>query len=167
MKRSAPWRRRYTCAISLVLGTANAADVQAQVPAYRPPALALVQPAAGGSVPQDRPVVVFRFAPGEPNDPIDLRSFTVTVDGEDRTDLFQVTAAEAWGPLTTSTGATPTTEEGSHHIAARICSSRGACSEMSATVAITGMPTSRDRQTARKRAVVDALVELARKLLKP
>jgi hypothetical protein len=57
-------------------------------PAYRPPALALVQPAAGGSVPQDRPVVVFRFAAGEPNDLIDVRSFAVAVDGHDRTQLF-------------------------------------------------------------------------------
>jgi hypothetical protein len=41
--------------------------------AYRAPTIALVQPPAGGSVPQDKPVVVFRFAAGEPDDPIDSR----------------------------------------------------------------------------------------------
>src|SRR5690349_18729997 len=45
---------------------------------YRPPAIALVQPllppAGTGSVPRDRPAVVFRFAAGEPDDPLDARS---------------------------------------------------------------------------------------------
>src|SRR3712207_547682 len=58
-----------------------------QVPpsgAYRTPSLALVQPASGGTVPQDKPVVVFRLMQGDASDPIDARSFVVTVDGQDR-----------------------------------------------------------------------------------
>jgi hypothetical protein len=106
-----------------------------QLPAYRLPALALVQPAAGGNVPSDKPVVVFRFAPGEPNDPIDVRSFAVGVDGHDRTHLFQVNGGEAWGPLAPP-DAESALEPGSHEIAARICSSRGACADVSATVLV-------------------------------
>jgi hypothetical protein len=135
---------------------------------YRPPALALVQPAAGGSVPQDRPVVMFRFAAGEPNDPIDVGSFAVTLDGEDRTKLFQVTATEAWGALALpSTATNPSISEGSHQVAARICSTRGACSETSAGVVVTNAPTPEHEATSRKRTIVDVLLQLARKLLKP
>jgi hypothetical protein len=135
---------------------------------YRPPALALVQPAAGGSVPQDRPVVVFRFAAGEPNDPIDVGSFLITVDAHNRTALFQVTAGEAWGPLAPpATASTPPITEGSHQVAARICSSRGACSETAAAIVVTSAPLSQDQSADRKRKVVDVLLDLARKLLKP
>ena len=52
-----------------------------------------------GSVPQDQPLVVFRFAPGEPADPVDLASFAVVVDDSARTALFHVTQGEAWGRL--------------------------------------------------------------------
>jgi hypothetical protein len=135
---------------------------------YRPPALALVQPAAGGSVPQDRPAVVFRFAPGEPNDPIDVRSFAVTVDGRDQTRLFQVSAGEAWGPLSPADAAA--LDAGAHQLAARICSSRGACAELSATVSVMpsavegaeAMPTS-----ARRRKLLGALLDAVRKILVP
>ena len=135
---------------------------------YRPPALALVQPAAGGSVPHDRPIVVFRFAAGEPNDAIDARSFTVAVDREDRTALFQVSASEAWGPLTPShtSSAQPITR--TRQIAARICSARGTCSEVAATVTVAPSATSGEKPAdERRRTVIDVLLDAARKLLRP
>jgi hypothetical protein len=140
------------------------------LPAYRPPALALVQPAAGGSLPGDKPVLVFRFAPGEPNDPIDAQSFAVTVDGVDRTTRFQVTAAEAWGTLADSEegGATA----GAYQVSARICSTRGACAAVSATVPVVesarASPAPAEGSSgARRRKVMDAVVAVIRKLLEP
>jgi hypothetical protein len=140
----------------------------AQQAAYRPPALALVQPAAGGSVPADRPVVVFRIAPGEPNDAVDVRSFAVAVDGTDRTGLFQVSAGEAWGPLSALDGASPLTA-GAHQLVARICSSRGVCSEFSATVAVVPSPMadSETPSSGRRRKLFDALLDAVRKILVP
>ena len=107
---------------------------------YRAPLIGLVQPApastggttAAGSVPRDRPVVVFRFAAGEPDDPLDVRSFVVAVDGADRTALFQTTATpaggQAWGALVpdhaTKSGQLTL---GAHRVVARVCSARGAC----------------------------------------
>ena len=119
----------------------SSAAAPAAVP-YRPPIIALVQPADGATLPQDKPVVVFRFAQGEPNDPIDLASFTVAVDGHDRTRLFQVTAVEAWGPL----GAPPIAHNdfglaaGVHHLNARICSARGACGLTTASLTVVPNP---------------------------
>lgn len=138
---------------------------------YRAPALALVQPTAGGSVPQDRPVVVFRFAPGEPNDPVDARSFAVTVDGENRSSLFQISPSEAWGPLAPSRAdGAPAISIGAHHIAARICSTRGACTEVITTVTVAPPATSAtsiDSAADRKRSLVDLILTAARKLLNP
>ncbi len=94
--------------------------------AYRAPTIALVQPAAGGVIPQDRPVVLLRFAAGEPNDPIDAASFVVTHAGEERTGGFHVSAAEAWGSLAPPVHG-PALRLGSHFLDARICSVRGAC----------------------------------------
>jgi hypothetical protein len=167
-----------TLAIGLaLLAKAEPADAQQSAPpvagsapaapsAYRPPALALVQPAAGGSIPQDRPVVVFRFAPGEAADPIDAGSFAVIVDGQSRNALFQVTAGEAWGPIfPTKSGAESVA--GSHQVTARICSTRGACSETSATVVVVGSSAATENAAGRKRSLVDVLLSVARKLLVP
>ena len=135
---------------------------------YRPPALALVQPAAGGSVPQDRPTVVFRFAPGEPHDPVDVGTFVVTVDGHDRTALFQVTSGEAWGSLaSTQVGAQAPIATGSHQVLARVCSTRGTCTETSATVVVVASAAAVDEATHRKRSLVNTLLDIARKLLNP
>jgi hypothetical protein len=140
----------------------------AQLPFYRPPALALVQPAAGGSVPEDKPFVVFRFAQGEPNDPIDIRSFIVTVNGEERSTLFQVTSSEAWGPLVPrESSGRAALSTGAHQVIARICSIRGACSETSATVAVTLAPNPIEDGADRKRSLLNVLLDVARKLLKP
>ena len=160
----------------------SAAPQQPQLPAttsavlapYRAPVLALVQPATG-TVTQDRPVVVFRFAQGEPADPIDLASFAVSVDGEDRTGLFQVATGaaggDAWGPLDPPGDNALTV--GAHQVVARICSTRGACA--SAASAVIVMPplvapaedAAPDGPKSRKRKVLDAVVGVGRKLLVP
>ena len=93
---------------------------------YRPPVIALIQPSAGGSVPQERPVVIFRFAAEQQEDPIDAASFHVALDGDDRTAGFQLSAAEAWGSLA-DRGTREPLELGSHTIEARICTVRGIC----------------------------------------
>ena len=139
-------------------------------PAYRPPALALVQPAAGGSIPADRPVVVLRFAQGEPNDPIDVGSFAIAVDGHDRTRQFQVTATEAWGPLGMQDIAGSPLEAGAHQLAARICSARGACTELSATVSVVPPAVGSspgEPADIRRRKVLAALLDAIKKLLVP
>jgi hypothetical protein len=152
--------------------------------AYRLPTIALVQPAGAATLPSDRPVVVFRFAPGEPNDPIDLASFAVTVDGRDRTRSFQVTGAEAWGSLVgDGTGRTDATLAlGTHQIGARICSARGACGVL--VTSLTIVPSQLESQTSnpaaegaaadssssassRRRRVLDAALAALRKLLSP
>ena len=103
--------------------------VPAVIAAYRAPALALVQPSASGgalTVPQDKPVVVFRFAQGEADDPVDAATFRVSVDGRDRTALFQIAAGQAWGPLGepssgASSGTSALVSAGAHQVAARVC----------------------------------------------
>ena len=173
--------------VAFLLGAVRAYPLEAQQPAapqqpqlpattsaviapYRAPVLALVQPATG-TVTQDKPVVVFRFAQGEPSDPIDLASFAVSVDGEDRTALFQVAGGDAWGPLDPPGDGDLTV--GAHQVVARICSTRGACA--SAASAVIVMPplvqpageAAPDEKKSRKRKVLDAVLSVGRKLLVP
>jgi hypothetical protein len=137
------------------------------LPTYQLPVIALAQPLSGGVVQQDKPVVVFRFAAGEQGDPIDARSFAMSVDGQDRTSLFQMTVAEAWGPLIP---AAETINLGRHEIAARICSARGACNTTTASVTIaatgptSGTPASKTQK--KKTQILDALLGALRTLLK-
>ena len=145
-----------------------------QIAPYKLPTIALVQPPSGGTVPQDKPVVVFRFAQGEPADPIDVRSFTVMVDGEDRTRLFQLAllaaaapalpGGEAWGPLDDRTVA-----EGSHEVSARICSSRGACGVASAAVLVAdgSKGSNAGNEPPKRQRVLRALLDATRRLLLP
>lgn len=154
----------------LPTGGPGASTGTTSLPLYRPPALALVQPPAGGSVPQDRPIVVFRFAPGESGDPIDARSFSVTVNTENRSALFQVAASEAWGPLAPAVpGHAPAIAPGAHRVAARICSVRGACAEVIAMVTVVASPSSIPEKASvdRKRTLIDLLLLAARKLINP
>jgi len=136
--------------------------------AYHPPRIALVQPAEGGVLQQDRPVVVIRFAAGEPGDPVDARSFAISVDAKDQTSLFRVSATEAWGPLASFPS---DLSLGSHEVAARICSARGACSSTTAKVTVAsptvtvGEAASGKDVTARRR-LVDAFLVALRSLLK-
>lgn len=169
-------------AAPLVLGVALAAPpiapLGAQEPPttpqpvapYRAPVIALVQPPPGGSIPRDKPFLVFRFAPGEPGDPIDVRSFAITVDGLDRTASFQVTATDAWGTLrepelgALSRESAPAT----HAVAARICSARGACASVMASVPVAASPAvaASEPVTARE-GWLDLLLRAARRLLIP
>jgi hypothetical protein len=175
--------------VAFLLGAVRAYPLEAQAPTasqqpqqpattsavlapYRAPVLALVQPATG-TVTQDKPVVVFRFAQGEPTDPLDLASFAVSVDGEDRTALFQVATGaaggDAWGPLDPPGDDALTV--GAHQVVARICSTRGACA--SAASAVIVMPplvqpaadATPDEPRSRKRKLLDAVLSAGRKLL--
>jgi hypothetical protein len=151
---------------------------------YRLPTIVLVQPSSAATLPQDRPIVVFRFAPGEPNDPIDLASFGVTIDGHDRTQSFQVTAAEAWGSLAAGAPANGDSSLalGMHQLSARICSARGACGVL--VTSLTIGPSQLESQSpnpaaagaavdssgsasSRRRRVLDAVLAALRKLLSP
>ena len=162
-------------ALVWLFGSGRVAEAQQSaavppVPPYRAPSLALVQPAGGGTVPQDRPVVVFRFAAGDSADPVDARSFVVSVDGKDRTPIFQVARDVASGPLSANPNEHGSAIAlGAHQLAARICSIRGTCSEVSATVTVvTSAAVAADtRSSDRKRTLIDLLLAAARKLLAP
>jgi len=138
------------------------------IPSYRAPAIALVQPPNGISVPQDKPVLVFRFTAGDPSDPLDVASFRVAVDGLDQTQRFQIAAGEAWGALVSSIPDEPIST-GSHQVAARICSSRGACGETQATVSVVPPLTPTDstgrQRTSRRERLIDALLSAVKRLL--
>lgn len=145
----------------------QAGAVSPQLPSYHPPVLALAQPGNGGSVPQDRPVIVFRFAPGDSSDPVDARSFTITVDGKDRSAGFQAAHDMVWGALAPpdeALGLSP----GAHSITARICSIRGSCGEVSATVTVVASAAEASGPAmSRKRTILDVLLAALRKLLAP
>lgn len=163
----------------------SSADGGVAVAAYRLPTIALVQPAGAATLPGDRPVVVFRFAPGEPNDPIDLASFAVTVDGRDRTRSFQVTGVEAWGSLGEDARAQGDSSLalGTHQISARICSARGACGLIVTSLTVvpsqvagptaqpaaegTAADSSVSSASSRRRRVIEAVLAALRKLLSP
>ena len=116
---------------------------------YRSPQLALAAPVRGESLPQDKPSVVFRYERGEPDDPIDLASFTVIVDGEDRSTQFHADSAEAWGsidPLAKGASAGQALALGVHQVAARICSVRSVCTDL--RDAVTVAPSSLDVASA-------------------
>ena len=177
----APARRRWPLAavatLSVIASTARAGGAQqpatpppAAATEYSKPTLALVQPAPGASVPIDRPILVFRFGPGVPTDVIDARSFSVAIDGQDRSALFQVAPGEAWGPMSApAADQQPALTVGPHQVAARICSVRGLCTEVVAVVNATAPATAAAQQTTpdRKRSVIDLILAAARKLLIP
>jgi hypothetical protein len=143
---------------------------QAAVTPYRSPIIAVVQPPVGSSVTADKPIVVLRFAPGEPDDPLDAASFAIAVDGVDRTALFQVAATEAWGPLALAvSGEQPPIPSGARQVAARICSVRGACGAVTAVVTVTASAVAAPQKPPadRKRSFIDLVLSVARKLLAP
>ncbi len=138
--------------------------------AYRPPRVALVHPAVGGSVPQDAPVVVFRLLQGESDDPLDLATFRVAVDGRDRTSLFIVTAAKAWGSLGAGAAGTSPLAAGVHLVVARVCSARGACATVSHGVVVAPSPFVATRRAGATRALtarILAAIGAALTALKP
>jgi hypothetical protein len=103
---------------------------------YRTPWLVIAYPERGDAVPPDRPLVVFRFASREADDPIDPSSFRAVIDGADRTARFRLTVGEAWALLADSIPVAPVVAPGPHAVSARICSARGACARLDATLLI-------------------------------
>lgn len=126
-----------TVGVSLIAAscTAISPHVRGPVP-YHAPSIVVAYPERGASLPADKPFVVLRFAPGEADDPIDVASFRATVDDADRTTLFRVSEAQAWGRLgdTLASGGAGGVTPGQHVVSARVCSTRGACGTL--TVAI-------------------------------
>lgn len=156
-------------------GSTSQPQQPAMLAPYRIPLLTLAQPAEGVVLPDDKPVAVFRFAHLEPLDPIDALSFSVSVDGVDRTRLFTLAHGEAWGPLA------PPDEllaPGQHDVRARICSARGACGVAKGTITVVasaslpqGIAASADRATVEKKQrrtrIIDAVLQAARVLIRP
>jgi len=161
---------------------------------YRPPTIVLVQPIAQNGIPADRPVVVFRFAQGEAEDPIDATSLRVWVDGDDRSSSFQLANGAAWGSLSSrltsgdsaTGGATSAMiSPGVHLVIARVCSTRGVCGEARAPVTVlpavdapaaaaasdsvkaAASPQSATIKRSLAKKILDALLGGARKLLAP
>lgn len=136
---------------------------------YRAPSLVLAQPPGGTTIPTDRPSVVFRLVAGEEDDPVDPRSFSITVDGRDRTALFQLSSAEAWGPLVRPAENGGVLAAGAHQIAARLCSARGACTSVTAIVTAAPDPAHTAPAAAltqsRRARILDLLLSGARKLV--
>jgi hypothetical protein len=110
--------------------------------------------------------VAFRFAPGDSTDPVDVRSFSVSVDGKDRASLFQSARDMAWGPLAPAEELS-SLSVGAHAIAARICSIRGACADVSGSVSVAAAATASEPPSSRKRSVMDLLLAAVKKLLQP
>lgn len=184
-------RGAWTALAVIIAGMLNVSRAAAQAPApttsppttvpapappalalYRAPVIALVQPAAGGSVPQDKPVVVFRFAQGEANDAIDARSLTVGTDGKDVTTAFQVATGEAWGPLAlAASGEAALPAIGAHQLTARICSERGACASTTATLTVSESrpaPASKiGGRVGKGERLLDLFLRATRKLIVP
>lgn len=135
---------------------------------YRAPAIALVQPPPGQSLPQDKAVIIFRFAASEPSDQLDASSFGVWVNGANRSALFQVAGTEAWGPL--SDPKSGPLAPGVYQVTARICSTRGTCGTTAATVTVTASDvgtTKADDAASRKQRLIDLLLTGLRRLVGP
>lgn len=121
-------------AIPLIAQQASADSALVTSP-YRAPQIALAQPAAGATLEQNNPSVVFRFAQGDSGDALDLASFQVAIDGADRTPQFRVDSTEAWGSLDPpsrldSMRSPEALAPGAHLLTARICSARNICADL-------------------------------------
>lgn len=139
------------------------------LPTYRTPLIIVAAPTENTTLPEDKPVAVLRFMSVEPLDPIDALSFSVSVDGKDKTALFRLTQGEAWGPLADPN---EVLASGQHEITARICSARGSCGTTKATVTVVARSgleaaTSSAAKTKEKKTkVLDAAVQAARILIR-
>ena len=138
---------------------------QAMPGVFSPPRLLLAYPAPGVSMPTDNATAVFRYSAGDASDPLDVRSFTVLVDGVDRSSRFRATADAAWGRIADRDGAGIR----AHEIRGSICSVRRVCTEVVAIVTVIGAPAAKEDAVnkERRRRVIDLLLEAARKLLRP
>lgn len=168
--------------LALTALTTRALSLSAQAPAgesspvalpYRAPRLALVEPEGGAGLPQDNPAVVFRFAQGELDDPLDLTTFEVAVDGQSRTTEFRVDSAEAWGSLDPSPRDSAASHDhalalGIHQLSARICSTRAICTDTRATVMVVASAIGAVDSTApaKRRSVLVAVIVLILALIR-
>lgn len=126
-----------------LIAQAQVQDTTAVSAPYRAPELVLASPVSGEALPQDKPSIVLRYARGEADDPLDLTSFVVLVDGENRSAQFHADTAEAWGsidPLANGALAGQALALGVHQLTARICSTRGVCTDLRETVTIAASP---------------------------
>jgi hypothetical protein len=142
---------------------------QSALPEYRAPTIIVAAPATGSTLPDDKPVAVFRFMTNEPMDPIDALTFSVTVDGKDRTSLFQLAQSEAWGRLADPKEAI---SAGPHDVVARICTAHGECGSTKSSITIVSsnslLPaTSKaaDKAKQTKTKILDAVLQAARVLI--
>lgn len=113
---------------------------------YRVPVIAVAYPERGATLPADRAFIALRFAAGETDDPIDVTSFRATLDGVDQSAAFELSDTQAWGRFgpnavtaaqtTAPTAAASAITPGTHTVAARICSVRGACASLTFVVAV-------------------------------
>ena len=145
-------------------GLASVVAHQTMTASYAPPRLVLAYPAPGVSIPGDNATVVFQYA-STAADPLDLRSFQVMVDSTDRTSHFRVTASAAWGTIAAGDAAGIR----AHDVRARVCSVRGVCANAHAIVPVVGssVPAKPSLTRERRGKIIDLLLELARRLLKP
>jgi hypothetical protein len=165
-------RRSMPCVAAMLAISAAAHNARAQIsppPAYRAPSLIVAAPPDGTPLPEDKPVAVLRFMSSEPTDPIDALSFSVAVDGKDKTALFHANAGEAWGPLVAPD---ETLTPGQHQLAARICTSHGACTTANATVTIVAsdsglqVAAAKTGSKQKKAKILDAIVQAIRVLFR-
>jgi len=141
---------------------------QSVLPEYRAPTIIVAAPAMGSTLPDDKPVAVFRFMTNEPLDPIDALTFSVSVDGKDRTPLFQLAQSEAWGRLAEQT---ETLTAGPHDVVARICTAHGECGSTKSSITIVGgnsvsaTTKAGDKAKQTKTKILDAVLQAARVLI--
>jgi hypothetical protein len=142
---------------------------QTALPEYRAPTIIVAAPAMGSTLPDDKPVAVFRFMTNEPLDPIDALTFSVSVDGKDRTSLFQLAQSEAWGRLAEQT---ETLTAGPHDVVARICTAHGECGSTKASITIVNSSSLlsattkvADKAKQLKTKILDAVLQAARVLI--
>ena len=145
-------------------GLASVVAHQAISPGDSLPRLALVHPAPGVSIPGDNATVIFQYGSTH-TDPLDFRSFTVAVDGVDRTSHFRVTANAAWGTIVGG----DVVGLRAHDVRARICSIRGVCTSVNAIVPVVGSTDAAKRSLSKDRRgkIIDVVLEMTRRLLKP
>lgn len=140
------------------------------LPTYHAPTIIVAAPSDGTPLPEDKPVAVLRFMSVEATDPIDALSFSVAVDGKDRTSLFQATPGEAWGPLAAPS---ETLAAGQHDLIARICTSHGECGTAKATITVAASASGLQVTAAKaaeakqkKTKILDAVVQAVRVLFR-
>lgn len=162
----------------VVLARPPAARAQQTMPpataasnSYRPPSIVLAQPLDGGTMPQDVPVLACRFSAADASDPLDLGSLRVALDGRDITPLFRTTPNESFASLVAGTAAAPGVVAGPHTVSGRICSLRGACATVTATVHVVGIvppePPATAKTPAGPNGLIGVLVKLTRKVIGP